>query len=240
MPHVIDTTSPNYAAYKKMFMPNGRGCYNGAYYYSQEIVKNIVPNVKTWRPWDTLGMKFMRSADHAIVFLHHNLNQDKVYGWLRKYNDLVYVCSTKQTYDWASRQQNGHAIFLPLSIDIEYVNQFKAKKTKGACYAGNIWGFKKPDIAKYVPEGTDFPPPNLPREELLKFIAPYKTCYAIGRSAMEASVLGCKVKNCDSRYEGVKWTPWDNKDAAGVLQEELDVLDELGAISSVLSTNRTA
>ena len=226
MPHIIDTTDPNYEAYKKMFHPNGSGAHNGAYYYSKEIVKNIIPNVETWRPWDTLGMKFLRSTDHAIVFLHHNLNHDRVYGWLSRYKDLVYVCSTKQTYDWAVKRPNGRAVFLPLSIDVEYVSQFKVKKTKEACYAGNLWGFKKPDIKKYVPEGADFPPKNLPRDELLRFVAPYKICYAVGRSAMEASALHCKVKNCDSRYEGIEWAVLDNAAAAKLLQKALDQLGD--------------
>lgn len=149
---------------------------------------------------------------------------------------MVYVCSTTATLEWASKQRNGHAIYLPLSIDTEYVSQFKTEKTKDACYAGNLWKFKEPDIAKYVPEGTDFPPKNLPREELLKFIAPYKVCYAIGRTAMEASALDCEIRNCDSRYEGVRWTVVDNRDAAEYLQEQLDILDEL---ATIFPTGRT-
>lgn len=230
MPKIIDTTDPNYIAYCKMFHPKGSGAHNGAYYYSQEIVKNIIPNVKTWRPWDTLGMKHLRSLDHAIVFIHHNLNHDKVYGWLKRYKDLVYVCSTAASVSWATDQLNGSTVFLPLSVDTEYVKQFKTKKTKEACYAGNLWKFKKPDIAKYVPEGTDFPSKNIPREELLKFIAPYKVCYAIGRTALEAKALGCEVKNCDSRYDGVDWPIFDNKEVAAILQEQLDLLDELAGI----------
>ena len=96
---VIDTTNKEYIAHREVFMPNGKGAHNGAYYYSLEIVKNIIPNVKTERPWDTLGMKFIGSFDHAIVFLHHNIEHDRVYGWLNKYKDLVYVCSVNQTYE---------------------------------------------------------------------------------------------------------------------------------------------
>lgn len=225
MSRIIDTTDPNYKAYCKTFHPDGSGAYNGAYYYSQEIVKNIIPNVRTDRPWDTLGMKFLHSADHAIVFLHHNLNHDKVYGWLKKYEDLVYVCSTHASAAWATGQSNGSVVYLPLSIDIDYVKQFRTKKTKEACYAGNLWKFKEPDIEKYVPKGTDFPPKNLPREELLKFIAPYRTCYAIGRTALEAKALGCEVKNCDSRYEKTKWMLLDNRGAARSLQKALDQID---------------
>lgn len=226
MVRIIDTTHPNYKAYCKVFHHNGEGFHNGAYYYSLEIVKNIIPNVLTNRPWDTLGMKFMGSYDHAIVFLHNNKNPEATYGWLSRYKDLVYVCSSETSLNWASKQENGHAIFIPLSVDVKYIKQFKTKKTKDACYAGNRWKFKEKDLAKYIPEGVDFPPKDLPREELLKFIAPYKICYAIGRAAIEAKVLGCEVKNCDSRYENTDWKVVDNFQAAMLLQEKLDCLDD--------------
>lgn len=227
MPRIIDTTSPNYIAYCRNFHQKGRGSHNGAYYYSKEIVENIIPNVKTKRPWDTLGMKFMGSYDHAIVFLHNNKNPEATYKWLTKYKDLFYICSSKASLDWAEKQTNGQVIFLPLSVDTQYVKQFKTKKTKGTCYAGNRWKFKEKDLAKYIPDGVDFPSKDLPREELLKFIAPYETCYAIGRCAIEASILGCKVKNCDHRYDGEKWAVLDNRDAAKILQEQLDLHDKL-------------
>lgn len=225
MPKIIDTDNPNYIAYCKNFHQGGRGFHNGAYYYSREIVKNIIPNVKTTRPWDTLGMKFLGSFNHAIVFLHNNKNPEKTYSWLNKYQDLIYICSSKASLLWAMDQPNGDAIFLPLSVDVDYVKQFKTKKTKDVCYAGNRWRFKEKDLAKYIPDDVDFPPKDLPREELLKFIAPYKTCYAIGRCAIEASVLGCKVKNCDHRYDGVEWPVLDNKDAAKALQSSIDRID---------------
>lgn len=226
MARIIDTTDPNYIVYKKLFMPKGEGSHNGAYYYSQEIVKNIIPNVQTDRPWDTLGIKMIRSSDHAIVFLHHNLNHDVVYAWLKKYQDLIYVCSVNQTYEWAKRQKNGHAVFLPLSIDVDYVKQFTSTKTKNACYAGNKWKFKLPDLEKYLPKDVEFPPADIPREDLLKFIAPYRICYAVGRTALEAICLGCQIKICDSRYPDPNfWKLLDNKDAAKILQQELDRLD---------------
>lgn len=199
--------------------------HNGAYYYSKEIVENIIPLVKTDRPWDTLGMKGVGSLDHAIVFIHHNLNFGTTYKWLRKYKDLVLIASSWTTY--ANAQDAGHkVIFLPLSIDVDYVKKFKADKTKKACYAGNRWKFKTDDILKYVPDGVDFPPKDLPREELLRFMAPYKQCYAIGRCAIEAKVLGCEIKVCDSRYPDPKfWRVLGNRDAAKILQRELDKID---------------
>lgn len=226
MPRIITTDDPNYIAYCKNYHQNGRGAHNGAYYYSKEIVKNIIPNVKTNRPWDTLGMKFMRSYDHAIVFLHHCINWEKVYYWLREYKDQVLVCSTLPTYEWAKTVKGAHPVFLPLSIDIEEVQKHKAKKTKKACYAGNRWAFKRADENKNIPEGVDFPPPNLPREEMLEFIAPYREIYAIGRCALEGLALGCKIKPFYHVYPDPNyWKLLDNKDAAKLLQEALDQID---------------
>lgn len=225
MPRVIDTTNPNYIAYCKNFHPNGSGAHNGAYYYSQEIVKNIIPNVNTWRPWDTLGMKFLKSYEHAIVFIHHNLSWDKVYSWLDRYEDQILVCSTRPTYEWAL-SHGKKAILLPLSIDVDYVKQFQTKKTKRACYAGNRWAFKREDEQKNIPKYVDFPPPNLPREELLKFIAPYKECYAIGRCAIEALCLGCKIKPFYRAYPDSKyWKVLSNQKTAEILQKHLDRID---------------
>lgn len=225
MARIIDTTDTNYESYKRIFHPKGSGVHNGAYYYSQEIVKNIIPYVETNRPWDTMGMKFLRSADHAIVFLHHCLSWDRVYTWLDKYKDQIFICSTKPTYDWA-KSKGKKAIFLPLSIDIDYVKQFKTKKTKQACYAGNRWAFKRKDENENIPDYVDFPPPNMPREEMLKWIAEYREIYAIGRCALEGMALGCEVKPFYHVYPDPSyWKLLDNKDAAKILQSELDKID---------------
>lgn len=211
----------NYRSYRKAYPTGG---HNGAHYYADEIERNIIPLVKTDRNWDCLGMRMTNHPDHCITFLHHNLNFNTVYGWLKKYKDVVLVASSWTTYA-AARDAGYKVIYLPLSVDVEYVKQFKTEKTKRACYAGNRWKFKDADLAKYVPDGVDFPPANLPREELLKFIAPYKECYAIGRCAIEAKILGCKIMKCDHRYEPDDFPVLDNKDAAKILQEELDKID---------------
>lgn len=202
------------------------GKHNGAYYYSLEIVKNIIPNVKTNRPWDTLGMKAVGSQSNAIVFLHHNIHPATTYAWLAKYRNLVLVTSNHMVENWA-RTKGYKTVFLPLSVDVDYVKQFKTKKTKEACYSGNRWKFKDADLAKYVPADVDYPPKDLEREELLKFIAPYKKCYCIGRCAIEAQILGCKIMKCDHRYEPDDFPVLDNRDAAKILQRELDIIDNI-------------
>lgn len=219
---IIGVNNSNYLAYRKAF-PEGR--YNGAYYYAKEIEENIIPLVKTDRNWDCLGMKVTPHYNHSIIFLHHNLNFASTYKWVNRRKDVILVASSWVTY--AAAQDAGYrVIYLPLSVDVDYVKQFKTPKTKRACYAGNRWSFKKKDLAEMVPDYVDYPERNLPREELLKFIAPYKECYAIGRCAIEAKILGCKIKVCDSRYlDPGYWGVVDNKDAAEILQRELDKID---------------
>lgn len=218
---IIDTTDKQYIGLRKC-LANGR--HNGAYYYSLEIVKNIIPNIKTDRPWDTLGVRGVGSINRAIVFLHHNICPSKNYSWLSKYDDQILVTSNRMVEKWA-KTIGRKVIFLPLSVDVEYVKQFKTEKTKDACYSGNRWKFKDADLAKYVPDGVDYPPKDLEREELLKFIAPYRKCYCIGRCAIEAQILGCEVMKCDHRYKPSDFPVLDNKDAAKILQEELDRID---------------
>lgn len=225
---IISTTSTSYVFYRRKMFPTGRGAYNGAYFYSKEIVKNIIPNVRTSRSWDTLGMKACGSTEHAIVFIHHCVNWDRVYGWLDKYKDHIYVVSTYPTYEWFV-EHGKKTILLPLSIDTAYVSQFKSEKTKKACYAGNRWAFKREDEDKNIPSYVDFPPKNLPREKLLKFIAQYEELYAIGRCALEGMVLGCKIRPFYRAYPDPSyWKVLDNEDAATLLQRALNMVEEDG------------
>lgn len=220
MSKVIGIDNAQYRGYRKTF---SGGKHNGAYYYAKEIEKNMLPLIKTDRDWDLLGMRFTPHYHRSIIFIHHCLDWDRVYPWIAKLEDPILVVSTKPTLEWA-KNKGYKAIFLPLSIDVDYVSQFKTKKTKKACYAGNRWAFKKEQEDKNLPKGLDFPPSDLEREELLKFIAPYKECYAIGRCALEAMVLGCEIKPflMDRYPDPSYWKILSNKDAAKILQEELD------------------
>jgi hypothetical protein len=218
---IIDTDNPKYIEKRSKL---GSGQFNGAYYYSKEIVKNIIPRIKTDRPWDTLGMKAVGTYHRAIVFIHHNIEMDRAYKWLKDYEDLVLITSSPYTQEWA--EQAGYkAIYVPLSIDTEYVKQFKTKKTKDTCFCGNIWSFRKDEIDRTIPEGVDFQPKNINREALLKFMAPYKKVYAIGRCALEAQCLGAEILQCYKKFDVAHWKLMDNKEAAKILQDGLDKID---------------
>ena len=219
---IIDHTHPEYEAIRKKC---GNGKYNGCYYYSKEIVENIIPNVKTWRGWNTVGRELTGMCDHMIVFLHDNSTPWN-YQWLKKYKDLVLVCSSD--YTRKSVIYSGHTVLLPMSIDTEYVKKFRVKeKTKETCFVGNVWVRKSmTDPSVLVPDKVDFFS-SLPRERLLKEVAKYKRAMAIDRCAQECIVLGCELIPIKTRYSCDNvGEVLDNRDAAKILQKELDKIEE--------------
>lgn len=213
---VIDHDHPIY----RQTWGNGSSAikWNGAFYYSKEIVKNIIPLVNTDRSWVTVNTKRV-AADHAIIFVHNNLHPEN-YEWLRRYHDLVLVVGVPET---ASKVAHlGKTIYLPLSVDVDYVAQFRAEeKTKGVAFVGR----PAKRVGYIFPEGTDFLE-GLPRTKLLPAMAQYRSVYAVGRTAIEARVLGCRVLPYDDRFPDPSiWKVLDNKEAARILQHELNKID---------------
>lgn len=210
--------SHNHPAYRETWRDAGPNQFNGAFYYSKEIVKNIIPNVETDRNWITVNAKGI-ACDHSIVFIHNNLHPGR-YDWLRKYKDLVLVCGIPETVDKVSHL--GTAIYLPLSIDTEYVGQFRVQeKTKGAAFVGR----KSKAQLGNLPRGIDYIH-GLPRQTLLRRMAPYKKIYAVGRTAIEARCLGCLVAPYDDRFPDPSiWKVFDNREAAVMLQQKLNRID---------------
>lgn len=215
MPKIISHT---HSKYRQRWQNAGRNKFNGAYYYSQEIVSNIIPNVDTDRNWITVNLPGV-GCDHSIVFVHNNLHPEN-YDWLKRYKDIVLVCGIPETVEKVKHL--GRAIYIPLSIDVDYVKRFRTEKTKGAAFAGRP--SKRRDIK--IPDGVDILE-GLPRKNLLAEMAKYDTIYAVGRTAIEAKCLKCKLKAYDPRFPKVsRWKVIDNKEAAKILQAELDKIDK--------------
>lgn len=212
----------NNRLYRKRWKIAGKNKYNGAFYYSKEIVKNIIPLVETDRNWITVNVPG-QGCDHSIIFVHNNLHPEN-YEWLKQYKDVILVCGVEDTVDKV--KHIGKAIYLPLSIDTEYVKQFKLPKDKrsGVAFVGrpakrSMDGITLPDRVKTI-EGT-------PRASLLMQMAQLESAYCVGRTALEAKALGVKVLPYDERFPKVSvWKVLDNKDAAKILQEELDKIDK--------------
>lgn len=210
---IIDYQHP---AYQMKHRAMWQGRYNGAYYYSKEIRELLIPKIKTDRNWVTINIPDF-AADHSIVFIHNNVDSAERYAWLSKYKDLVLVVGVPET---ASKVAHlGKTIYLPLPIDKANVAKYIVEKDKEVCYAGRGRKF----IGKKV-EGD--PICDVPREEMLERMAHYKKCYAVGRTAIEAKILGCEVLPYDPRFpDSSIWQPFTYDDAAKVLQKELDVID---------------
>lgn len=211
---IIDHTHPEYLALWDALRYDR---YNGAWYYSQEIVRNIIPRVNTKRNWVTVNIPG-RAADDAVVFIHNNLHPE-VYTWLQHYNNLVLVCGTPETAERMSWL--APSLYLPLSVDVQEVEQYRAKKTRDTCFAGRA--SKAKDLR--LPDGVDMIS-GLERPEFLRRLARYRKVYAVGRVAIEAKILGCEVLPYDKRFPDPDiWQVIDNREAADMLQKALDEHD---------------
>lgn len=193
---------------------------NGAYNYSKELVENIIPRVQTERPWVTVNQPWL-CEDHAIVFMHSNLNPQN-YDWFKVYKDIVMVVGVPGVVEVLKKRGHKQVVYLPLSVDREYVERFMVKrKTKQVAYAGR----PEKRALGTLPEGIDLLE-GLPRDELLKRMAKYRQIYAVGRCAIEAKILGCEILPFDHRYPDPSiWQVVDNCEAAEILQKELDKID---------------
>ena len=217
---ILDHTEPNYV--KKRNSLIGGNKFNGAYYYSREIVRNIIPNVKTDRNWVTVRLADIPIPDHSIVFIHNNRNPN-YYEFLREYKDLILVCGLERTVE--NMQYFGKAIYLPLSIDVEYVKRFRVEeKTKEMAFAGRLIKISKMYHAP-VPKECDILT-NMSQHRLLQAMADYKKVYCTGRTALQAKVLGCEIGVHDPNFPDPRiWKVIDNRDAAKMLQNILNEID---------------
>ena len=205
----------NYPKYKMTRALSGTNKYNGAYYYSLEICDRIIPNVETDYNWITVNMGI--GCGHSIVFIHNNLHPES-YDWLKQYKDLILVCGIPETAE--KMKYLGKTIYLPLSINVSEVEQYKCEKTKETAFAGR----KSKRKDKYLGKGVDYLE-GIPREALLSRMAEYRNIYAVGRTAIEAACLGCKILPYDDRFPDPNiWKVIDNLEAAKMLQEELNKL----------------
>ena len=221
---IIDHTHP---FYRRRWQYSGVNRFNGAYYYSIEIVNNIIPNIETDRSWITVNIpqqnkvpQFDACAEsHSIMFIHNNLHPEN-YDWLSRYDDLILVCGVPETME--KIEHLGTPIYLPLSIDVKEVKSHIRKKTKDVAFAGRK---SKSGGHDFLPE-TDFIH-GMPRHLLLDAMAEYKKIYAVGRTAIEAKALGCKILPYDDRFPdpGI-WKVMDNFEAVKILQKELDKIDK--------------
>ena len=192
---------------------------NGALIYSINICKYISPRIKTDRNWVTINIH--KAMDHSIIFIHSNVDIDERYSFLKDYKDLILVCSQKSTM--MKVRKYGHAIYLPLSIDVPYTKSFARSKDRGTCYAGRrdkIYSDRLKGI-----KGIDYIC-DYSHTSMLETIARYKNVYAVGLTALEAKALGCKILPYDDRFPDVNvWKVRDCRDVIDDFQKKLDLME---------------
>ena len=206
---VYGTTSPKFIAWRNS---RASGKENGAYYYSKEIEENILPEIKADVLIVTAGAALytaMELPDGCVVVCHDNRSTMQSYGQLFG-KKIIWVCSKQSTVE-TLEGYGERAVYIPLSIDTQYVKKFKRKKTKDTAYVGNAWAFKR-DYLNSLPANID-QLSDMSRESLLKEMAKYKNVIAEGRCLMEAQVLGAKteVPKYDG-HESVYVEALDNRD----------------------------
>lgn len=207
----------NHFGYKWVRKNMFSGRHNGAYYYSMEIVKNIIPNVNTKRNWITINIPNI-GVDYAVVFIHNNLSAGQ-YEWLKKYKNLVLVCGVPETCEKVKHL--GCPVYLPLSVEVEDVKQYASEKTKDVAFVGRSAKTR----GHIFPKGTDFIC-EVSREVMLQEMARYRKVYAVGRCAIEAKILGCEVLPYDERFPDPSiWKVRDNLEVVPILQKALDKID---------------
>lgn len=216
MPKVIDH---NHRGYKFISGHLNKGeQYNGAYYYSVEIGKYFIPNIKTDYNWITINTPYY-GMDHSIVFIHNNRDTEKLYNWLSEYKDLILVCGVPSTMEKVAHL--GTPIYLPLSVDVKEVQSHnKYKKTRDYAFAGRL----PKRIGHTLPKDCPLIG-GIPRNKMLDTMSRYKKIYAVGRTAIEAKVLGCEIGVYDDYFPDPSfWKVVDSMEAVKMLQEKLDEL----------------
>lgn len=194
---------------------------NGAFYYAKELYDNVIPNIKTQRNWVLLNIPDC-CWDNSIVFIHNNKNPER-YEWLKQFKNLIVVCSNFKTLKFMiDLLPKTHCIYIPLSIDIKYVEQFQSKrKTKKLGYYGRL---EKCPEEILNDDGIDkiFGPD---REKNLKLLSKYKDVYAIGRCAIEAKCLKCNVIHHAGEYNNISFDLIDNSEIIPELQRLINEID---------------
>ena len=193
-------------------------CENGAHIYSELICKYFVPNIVTGMNWNTINVE--KAVDNSIVFIHSNINTVKRYGFLKDYDRQLLICSQQNTC--RAVENLGTPIYLPLSIDVDYVQKFITTKDRYCCYAGRR---AKADTESFKKNGIDILS-DMSHDELLKEMARYHYVYAVGLTALEAKCLNCNVLPYDQRFPNpAVWKVRNIKDMIPVLQNIIDIYE---------------
>lgn len=218
---ILGTQSQKYIDWRSKQDSSGRN--NGAYWYAKEIEDIILPEMSDLNVVISTVMAGMiprwEYPPRPIIVCHDNHSTLKSYSKLLKLGAL-FICSKQSVVDRLVAA-GEKAVYIPLSIDTDYVAKYKRKKTKDIAYVGNPWGFKKEYLSNLPSNIVQLN--NMSRADLLSEMSKYKRIIAEGRCYMEAKVLGAKVElpEDDSR----RITPVDVIDSRAAIPLWREVLE---------------
>lgn len=214
--YILGTES---SKYKKWYDQQGVRKNNGSYYYSKEVEQIILPHLSDLPVVIvTAGAVLYNTRDiprGSVIICHDNRTTKDSYGKFFGKN-MLWVCSKQSTVDTLS-SYGERAVYVPLSIDTQYVAQFKRQRRKNAtAFVGNAWAFKDKYIASLPDDVVILN--DMERGQLLKEMAKYKHVIAEGRCLMEAQVLGasCTVPQYPDGVESVYVEAVDSRDVIGM------------------------
>lgn len=219
--NIIGTQHKKFIKYQKRQTGNVN---TGAYFYAKEIEENILPALGELDiTVVTTGAVLFRAheiPDYSVVVCHDNRRPIHKYETLLGKN-ILWICSKPSTVEKMQNHGEG-AVYIPLSIDTEYVKQFKTEKTGEIAYVGNAWSFKRKYLSLLPKDIVQLN--GMEREDLLREMAKYKRVIAEGRCLMEAQVLGAvgEVPQYEDGIESVFVTPLDNRETIQYWKQALE------------------
>lgn len=190
---------------------------NGAITYSKDIIKHQLPKwqsilghndlLSTAPPPDTFDLP--SNINNAIIYLHTWPLDDNIIEFKSRYRvpakNVIYITAYKE-YCKTLKQYGYNAVYIPMSIDTEQVQQYAQVKDKhGIVYYGNITSAKLKTYRKVqevcrslgvrldtVSYGV-YRGRAVTQEQALEYISRYTYGIGVGRCALEMQALGLKV-----------------------------------------------
>lgn len=215
---VLGTQDPVYVRWMSRGLS---GSHNGAHYYAKEIEELILPHIDADVFVVTTGgtVQPKKVPDGCVFVCHHNIMPVETYkGFLGR--GILWVCSKQSTVEKLEKA-GEKAVYIPLSIDTQYVEKFKTEKTRDIAFVGNFWGFKE-NYLEALPNHIH-QVGGLPRQRLLEEMAKYRRVIAEGRCNMEAQVLGCEVElpQYERDFDAIPREVLDSRDAIPLWRKTL-------------------
>ena len=215
------------------YLCSSKGKTNGAYTYSQEINKHHIPLIENLFKNKNVVVFTVDHSFHyqikdkplIITYLHESLKaeQSRINQCLARHKTKHIWITGRYRDSLVIKQKYGPCIFLPISIDTDYVKKFDSKQprfTDRIIFFGNTYynkGATIPFLHKffktqhikfdtiinnvYTAEGH--PPLPVTREAILSILSHYNYGIGSGKCFLEMNALGLKTLISGEKFCGL-------------------------------------